>query len=175
MEHPCGIRADRPADTTSRLEKLIRAIAFSGLVLLAGILAAGVILLPRYARLQRLEYRRQCESLRVREARETVAAMDRLCEAARHDDVLIQRLAWSRLGLVPLNTGRVVTENRSSRDLPPGELTPLRYENPPRPNVRLMAMATLLDTPRRRNAMLLMAAGMVVTACICFGPIRQGG
>jgi len=129
---------------------------------------AGVVLLEPYARLQKASYRSQCYNLRLDEAKATIAAMDRLRAHGPTNEVLTKRLAWSRLGMYPRNEVVVMNSSLDSEAPRPGCLTPIHYPAPPEPDSWMIRAACLVRTPARRNAMLVLAASMLLAALLLF-------
>ncbi len=171
----CGIKAE--VKTRGRegsfADALVRFAGFSALMGMAMLILAGVLLLPAYARLQRFRHQRNCERLRLKEARATVRAKDRLIEKAPTDEVLTKRLAWSKLGMVPYNEVRAISPSSHPSALVPGALSKIRYDDPPLPNSRLDILAAKLQRPGHRRGLLVLAASMTIAAMLIFAP-RQG-
>lgn len=144
-------------------------VGFTVLTGMALSLIAVVVLLPAWGRCAILRYQRDCKARDVRQAELTLAAMDRLLEDVREDEVLTQRLAWSRLGLCPSGEVRVLPTN--PRQVPqPGALSRVRLAGPPKPNARLLGLARRTNETRRRRGMLALAGGMLIAALLLFAP-----
>ncbi|MCD4824778.1 MAG: hypothetical protein K8S55_09225 [Phycisphaerae bacterium] len=174
MEHPCGTKAEtQPNDNAVSSKRLagplVRFVGFYGLTGAALAILAGVVLLPAYARLQRVEHQRDCSHLRIREAEDTVAAQDRFKNRMVNDEVITRRLAWSKLGMYPCNEV-VVLDPADAQKPPPGTLSQIRHENPAPPATWVQAAATKVTAPAYRRGLLVMAACMLVAALLMFAP-----
>jgi hypothetical protein len=148
---------------------LVRGVGFSVLTGMSLSLLAAVVLLPAWGRYAVLRYQRDCKARDVREAEMTLAAMDRLLEDVRKDEVLTQRLAWSRLGLCPSGEVRVLPRDRRD-ETQPGSLSKIRLPDPPGPNGKLLGLARRTNESRRRRGMLALAGGMLIAALLLFTP-----
>jgi hypothetical protein len=132
-------------------------------------IVAAVVLLPPYAKLQRVRHQRDLQATRLEEARRTREAMDRLIRNAPADEVLTRRLAWSRLGLYPVRE-TVVVDPKLPAAPPPGTLCQVDLPAPPPPDTTLQAAALRLQSPSRRRGLLVLATSLVVGAVLLFGP-----
>ncbi len=173
----CGIKDSRqstehtqPSKQGSFAAAVVRFVGFYAMVTAALAVLAGVVLLEPYARLQKASHRGKCYNLRLDEAKATIAAMDRLRAHGPTNEVLTKRLAWSRLGMYPRN--EVVVMNSSpdpdSEAPRPGCLTRIHYPAPPEPDSWMIQAASLVRTPARRNAMLVLAVSMFLAALLLF-------
>ena len=171
----CGIKAEVKTrrEQDGFADALVRFVGFSVLMGMAMLILAGVLLLPAYARLQRFRHQRDSDSLRLKEARAAIKAMDRLIQEAPTDEVLTKRLAWSKLGMVPSNEVRVISPSTPSSALVPGALSKIRYDDPSPPNSRLDILAEKLQRPAHRRGLLVLAASMTIAAMLLFAP-KQG-
>lgn len=151
---------------------LIRWWAFAGLVALALLITAGVVLLPAFARIRQLEHQNACQEVRLREARATIAAMDRFLAQAPTDEVLTKRLAWSKLGLLPVNESWPL-HTAVPPPPPPGTLSPIRYPDPPAPDAPVDRWAKKVQSPVYRRGLLVLAASMIVAAILLFPASRS--
>lgn len=161
----------QPADSVvdRLLGSLLRGTGFVVLSSMALTILAAVVLLPAYGQYLTVRHQRDLTARRVEQAEANLAAMDRLLAEARDDDVLTQRLAWSRLGLCPSGEVRVLPEDRTA--LPqPGELAPIVRRTPPPPDARVLGMARRCSSPARRRGMLALAGAMLLTALLLFAP-----
>jgi hypothetical protein len=130
---------------------------------------AGVVLLPPHARLQTLEHQRDCRAVRLQEARDTCAAMDRLLTVGVLDPVLTERQARGVLGWFP--TGEVVVIDPNIRpEIASGVLSPVRYPDPPAPAGWDMDLARKVQAPARRRGLFVLASAMMLAAVLIFAP-----
>jgi hypothetical protein len=95
--------------------------------------------------------------------------MDRLIAEAPSDEVLTQRLAWSRLGLYP-SRDVVVFDPDLPAAPPPGSISPSPCQPPPPPDTTVQAAAARLESPSRRRGLLVLAGSLLVGAVLLFGP-----
>jgi len=147
-----------------------RAVMLGGFVILTGAamaILAGVVLLPVYTHNMDLEHRLLCKKMKMHGDRDTIAAMDRLIEEMKENEILISRLGRSRIGLFPNN--EVVVLDSSTR----GEIDPTRLKIEPTafpdpPNNLAIELGRRLESPPMRRGLLVMAAAMMVSSMLIF-------
>lgn len=174
MALPCGKKAEAephqppyPVETVAN--RFWRGVGFVTMVAASLCIVAAVLLLPSYAKLERVRHQRDIQAVSLEEARRTLAAKDRLIREAPGDEVLTQRLAWSRLGLYPARQ-TVVVDPDLQPAASPGTLSEVHLPLPPAPDTALQSAAARLETPRRRRGLLVLAATLMLGAVLIFGP-----
>ena len=145
---------------------VLRGMGFVLMLALAMAIVAAVVLVPPYARLQQEKYRRDCDAVRLAEARATVAAMDRMLAEAPSDEVLTKRLAWSRLGLYPAGEQVARSPGQGPPGRAPGTLSDIHYPDPPPPAPWLLALAEELTDPARRRGLMVLAGCLALAAVL---------
>ncbi len=160
-------QAALPVETVAN--RFWRGVGFITMAAAALCIVAAVVLLPPYAKLQRVRHQRDIQATRLEEARRTREAMDRLIQNAAADEVLTRRLAWSRLGLYPARE-TVVVDPELPPPPPPGTLRQVELPAPPAPDTTLQAASVRLQSPSRRRGLLVLAASLLVGAVLLFGP-----
>jgi hypothetical protein len=160
MAHRCGTKAEK----IPPIKPIAAGLAFCLLAGLGAAIAAGVVLIPSYARMKLTQYRRDCLAAKVADEKAALAAYDRMIAAAPHDPVLTQRLAMNQLGMSP----RKAVVQRVSNVETPGVVRVQRTPRPPRPRGWIMRTARRLQQPRLRRGMLLLAGLSVLAAVVLF-------
>ncbi|MCK5114506.1 MAG: hypothetical protein KAR11_07080 [Phycisphaerae bacterium] len=190
MAQQCGKKADSspeenngdapvtaPADSDPVREPITgRFVRYAGLVLLCGVgmgILAAVVLLPPYAELLRTRHNKECEALRLKEAERTIAAMDRYGEDVVSDPLLTRRQAWNTMGLKSENDVIVKSQNPDEKKTAPLTLSPIKYQDPPLPNPRIMHLAGKVQQPKTQRGMIMLGVLMVITSLLLFAPLRQ--
>lgn len=166
MAPPCGTKAKPQQDESRTAGGWIRALGFYTLAGAGIAILAAVVLAPPYERLRFAEYRRDLDSVRLREARQTVDALDRLTTALPEDEVLTERQAGSVLGLYSSSARTIPLDTPPSAR--PGELSPIRLKNPPAPQGPILRIARRLRRPALRRAMLVLSGCMMLSAFLLF-------
>jgi len=143
-----------------------------GFVALGGFglaILAGVVMLPAYGRLVRARYQRDC--LKAQNARmQTRADAGAMIIAAENDQMLIRRLAASRLRLQPAN--EIVI--RDPQNPPAGNLIePVDYPRPPRPGGWVIRVADRLEKRSARRGLFVVAVGLMTAAMFMFLPPQR--
>lgn len=164
------------ADSPSPAAKLVfaagRLLAF---ILLAGTAVAtlaAVVLLPAYARMERVRYERDCLKTYNTDVEQLIGAYSRLIAALPEDDVLTLRLARSYQDLLPRNALVLTPENRRT-PATPDVIDPVRTPPPPPPNDWMTRAAEKLQNERKKRGMLLLAGGAMLTAMFCFSGVAR--
>jgi hypothetical protein len=160
MARRCGTKAE----TTPPIKPIASGLAFCLLAGLGATIAAGVVLLPPYARMKLTQYRRDCLAAKVSDEHAALATYDRMIADAPHDPVLTQRLAMNQLGLAPR---RAVVERVSNVETP-GVVRVEPTPRPTRPSGWVMRTARRLQRPRLRRGLLLLAGMSVLAAVVLF-------
>ena len=187
MAHQCGKKADSASDnngdapvvalTDIREPITGRFVRYVGFVCLCGVgmgILAAVVLLPSYGKLLEVQHRNKCDALRVKEAEQTIAAMDRFCDGVGADELLTRRLAWSTMGLK--SDDDVVV--KAQRNAAGGKFTPvtiaaISYPDPPAPDRRIMHLAAKLRQPKTRYGMLMLAGLMIILSLLLFRSLTK--
>ncbi|MFP4140381.1 MAG: hypothetical protein ACLFVH_00525 [Phycisphaerae bacterium] len=160
MARRCGTKAE----STPPIKPIASGLAFCMLAGLGAAIAAGVVLLPPYARMKLTQYRRDCLTAKVADEQAALVAYDRMIVAAPHDPVLTQRLAMNQLGMTP----RLAVVERVSSVETPGVVRIHHTPRPPRPSGWIMRTARRLQQPRLRRGLLLLAGMSVLAAVLLF-------
>ena len=147
---------------------MLRRTGFCVIAAMSLALFAGAVLLPEWANMQRTNLQLEKDRLRVREARETVEALERMSRAIPNDEVLAQRLAAARLHLYPSNEN-VVRDSLAGPNSPE-VLSPIRYPDPVMQDTWMMRAAKKFEVPQYRRSVLLLAGGMLIIAFVLFAP-----
>jgi hypothetical protein len=98
--------------------------------------------------------------------------MDRLIQEAPSDEVLTKRMAWSKLGMAPMNEAWPAS-TRLPAAPPPGTIAPIRLPDPPAPNSRFDRLASKFQKPVYRRASLVLAGCLFVSSVLLFAPPRR--
>ncbi len=144
-------------------------------VLLAGVaiaIVAGVVLLPAYARLNRVTAEHERLDAANADDQARIDAQDRLIEALPDDRVLAKRLAMRHFGAVP-RTEHVVTATEDFRAPQPGTvaITPAPR---PKPVANWMALtAQRIANDRIRLTLLALAAATAAAAVLLSNAPRR--
>lgn len=160
MAHRCGTRAE----TQPPIKPIASTVAFCLLAGLAAAIVAGVVLLPPYARMKLMQYRRDCLEAKVADETAALAAYDRMIATAPNDPVLIQRLAMNQLGLTP----RDALVDRVSSVETPGVVRVTPTPRPRRPDGWMIRTARRVRRPRLRRGLLLLAGLTLLVAVVLF-------
>ncbi len=160
MARRCGTKAEK----TPPIKPIASGLAFCLLAGLGAVIAAGVVLLPPYARMKLTQYRRDCLTAKVADEQAALAAYDRMIAAAPHDPVLTQRLAMNQLGMAP----RQAMVDRVSNVETPGVVRIHHTPRPTPPSGWVMRTARRLQKPRLRRGLLLLAGMSVLAAVLLF-------
>ena len=168
MGRPPGTKADCGEPEGNRAGRLV---GFAMLAGLAGVILAGVVLVPAYNRYAWARYERDCHAADVEDFEAAVAAHDRLIEGMPRDEVLAKRMAMSRLGVLPGNEMVVVDPDRPPA-LPPGVVVPAAAPRPSAPPAWLGRLAGKLEMPSKRRGLMVLAVALLVTAVYLFAPGR---
>lgn len=157
-----------------------RFVRYAGFVCLCGVgmgVLAAVVLLPSYGKLLELRHRNKCDALRVREAAETIAALDRFRDGVGSDELLTRRFALTTMGLKS-DADVVVSqrpagggESANMKKFTPVSIAAIRYPTPPAPDPRILYLAAKLRRPPVRYGMLLLAGLMIISAISLFRPL----
>jgi hypothetical protein len=142
----------------------------TGFVILAGTamaILAGVVLLPVYTHNMELEHRLKCQKMKMQGDKDTIAAMDRLIEEMKEDEILISRLGRSRIGLFP-NNEVVVLDSGKRGEIDPTRLKIEPIEYPVFPDNQAIGLGRRLESLPLRRGLLVMAAAMMVSAMLIF-------
>jgi len=136
---------------------------------LAVTIIAAVVLVPPYARLLETRYQRDVLAADLADAEAYAAAEQKLIDALPRDEVLTERLAESRLGLVPANEQRLAGEY--GPDAPkPGRPRIRPHPRPDPPPRWLRYAGWRLSRPRLRRGLMLVAAGALFLAMMLSSP-----
>jgi len=153
--------------------RFVRLACFVALVCVAGAVAATVLLLPEWARLQRTLHERDCMRANTAEMQSLVKCQQKLIDAIRNDPVLVKRLAMHHGALTPENE-RVYTHRSGRAASTPGaiKLPPPRLPDPP--SAGIQRLAARLSTGNIRRGLLLLAAAVLMAAIFLFPPASEG-
>ncbi len=157
------------SDHQSEPTPIIKIVLFylsAGIAL--GILAMTV-LVPLWAEAIRSEHYRDCQRLRIEESRRMVEAWARLCDSAKTDVVLNQRVAGGKLGLDSSREEVDIVRDSRNQSIP-GLPAPIQLADPPRSYPRVLGLAERLKQPTfRRGAMAIMVTLAVLATVAGFG------
>ncbi len=132
-------------------------------------LLAMMVLVPLWAETIQAEHYRDCQLLRVEESRRMVEAWGRLCDSAKTDVVLNQRVAGGKLGL-DSSRDEVDIARDSRNQTIPGLPAPIQLANPPMPYPRVLGLAERLRKPTfRRGAMAIMVTLAILATLASLG------
>jgi hypothetical protein len=185
MAQQCGKKADPASDEFSGDTPVIdsadnrepitgRFVRYAGFVCMCGVgmgILAATVLLPSYGKLLEVKHRNRCDALRVKEAEGTIAAMDRFCDGVGSDELLTRRFAWSTMGLKSNDDVVIKSQQHTTgENFMPVTLAAISYDDPRRPDRRIMHLAAKLQQPQTRRGMLMLAGLMIISAVLIFRP-----
>ena len=132
-------------------------------------MVAATVLAPAYASLLAVQHERESLAARNADMAAYLAAGQRMIEAAQQDTTFIQRLALSQGEFVPTN--RCVLAGSGDGHLAtPDVVAPTAAVRPAAPPRWLTTAAFRLSRPATRRGLLLLSAGLMLTAAAAFTP-----
>ncbi len=132
---------------------------------------AATALLPAYASLQMVEYRRDCEAARAEHLQAQVRVNRLVLAAAENDPTFIKRLALSQGELVP--TDEVAFGPTSVTPAPDVVIPPVPPAPKP-PEQWLINIADRIEGPRVSGGLYLLGAAVLLATMLMFAPPGKG-
>ena len=149
----------------------VRRLGFLIVSGMALVLLAGLVLLPAWADMKKTELELQRNTVRLREAKETVQALDRMARDVQNDEILTQRLAGTRLGLY--SPDEVIVRDPAKPVDNPEILSEIRYPMPTQQEDFWLQAGAKLEKSGRRHSFMLLSIAMLISAFILFAPPTQ--
>jgi len=168
-----GIKASPPGQPEPLGSALARTLSF---LLLAGLglaVLAGAVLLPAYARLNRIIVERDRLAAANADDQDRIAAQERLIEAIPDDRILAKRLAMKHFGSLPRDE-HVVAADDDLRAPPAGSVAIEPHPRPEPPDDWLTATATkITHSPTRLALVGVAVAALVASVFFTSAPRRR--
>lgn len=132
---------------------------------------AAAALLPAYASLQMVEYRRDCEAARAEHLQAQVRVNRLMLAAAEDDPTFIKRLALSQGELVPTDE---VAFGPTSVGGEPDVVIPPAPPAPKPPRRWLINIADRIEEPGVSHGLYLLGAAVLLATMLLFAPPGKG-
>ncbi len=126
---------------------------------------AMMVLVPLWAEAVRSEHYRDCQRLRIEESRRMVDAWGRLCESAKTDVVLNQRVAGGKLGLDSSRDEVDIVHDTRNQSIP-GLPATIQLADPPMPYPRVLGLAERLKQKTFRNGAMAIMVTLAILATV---------
>ncbi|KKN66466.1 hypothetical protein LCGC14_0471240 [marine sediment metagenome] len=167
--HGISRKRTRSPEGLKDLGPRVGAFGFCVIGALALAVVAATVLVPAYASLLAVRYERESLAARNADMAAHLVAGQRMVEAAQQDTTFIQRLALSQGEFVPANR-RVLAGSGDGQLATPDVVAPTPTLRPAAPPRWLTTAAFRLSRPATRRGLLLLSAGLMLTAAVTFAP-----